>query len=156
MWKDDGALDVVSCGQDPATKIIRPLRWATVYLPGMRTIVQQGIRKLILDTRDGPMDLGELSSQPCLRKSQSKARIECALLFGEKKQRRSELVTWSLSLSLGEDAAIAAETLFSPHLQPQPIARTNVDPLQKRPKNTEKKTSFEIFGRQIQHPTAIR
>lgn len=120
-WQEDGALEVVSCGWDQETKVRRLLRWATVYLPGIRSTHQNGQRILLLDTRDGAIDLGDLSSQPCLGKTHPKGRVECTLIFGEKRERGSGAIIWTLSLALGEDAGIASEVVFSPRRQPQPI-----------------------------------
>lgn len=122
-WTDDGALDVVSCKQDQESHVSRPVRWATVHMPGIRTVKNSEGKKLILETRDGPIDLGTLASQPCLPHFSGKSRIECAVLFGEKKIRAIEPITWSLSLSLGEDGAIATEKVFSPLNHPMPLTK---------------------------------
>lgn len=114
QWTDDGALDVLSCKQDQESYVSRPVRWATVHLPGLKTVKNGEEKRLILDTRDGPIDLGTLASQPCLPHFSGKSRVECVVLFGEKKSKASESLIWSLSLSLGEDAGVATERVFSP------------------------------------------
>ncbi len=121
QWTEDGGLDVLSCKQDREAHVLRPVRWATVHLPGLRTIKNSGDKRLVLDTRDGPVDLGTLASQPCLPHFGGKSRIECAVLFGEKKSKDSERMTWSLSLSLGEDAGVATERVFFPLNNPMPL-----------------------------------
>jgi hypothetical protein len=126
-WKDDGGLDVVGCGRDLDPKKIKLSRWATVYLPGIRTVEHNGVRKLILETQEGPISLGELSLQPCLPQSRSRGKIECSILFGEKKLRPPNPVTWHISLTLGEDAGAASEAVFFPQKKPKPISREEMD-----------------------------
>jgi len=125
-WKDDGALDVVGCGRDPDTKKIKLSRWATVHLPGIRSVELDGIRTLILETRDGPISLGGLPLQPCLPQSRTRGQVECSILFGEKKLRPPNPVTWQISLTLGEDAGAASEAVFFPQKKPQPISSEEI------------------------------
>jgi hypothetical protein len=123
QWTEDGALDVLSCKHDPEAQAPRLLRWATVHLPGMQTVKSSDGKRLIIETKDGPIDLGTLASQPCLPYSVGKSRVECSVLFGEKKSKHSGPITWSLSLSLGEDAGIATEKVFSPLGNPLPFTK---------------------------------
>lgn len=122
-WRDDGDLDVLRCGRDSDTKKITLSRWATIHLPGVRAAEHNGVRQIMLDTSEGSIPLGDLSSQPCLPQSRAKGRIICSLIMGQKKDRKRNPVSWFASLTLGEDAGPASESVFFPHVKDIPVTK---------------------------------
>lgn len=122
-WRADGTLDLLSCVKDRFTAEVRVWRWANVTFAGVKTHDVAGVKRLMLETRDGPLDLGALEASPCMPQEHDRSPIKCGLLFGERTVRGTQKRSWSLSLTLGDGDEIASETRFVPFDVPEAFSR---------------------------------